>query len=62
MAAVNQKDLVQAFAARGWRIAHGFHGELRTGDRVLCAALSKRSPSFPFTMGGWITSDAISAA
>ena len=62
MAVVNQKDLVEAFAARGWRVAHGSYGELRSGDRVLCAVLSKRSPSFPFTMGGWLTTDAISAA
>jgi hypothetical protein len=62
----NQKDLAQAFAARGWRVTHDETsmpcGELRLGDRVLLAILTKRSPSFPFHLGGWVTTDAISTA
>lgn len=62
----NQNDLAQAFAARGWRVTRDETsmpcGELRLGDRVLLAILSKRSPTFPFHLGGWVTTDAISTA
>jgi len=59
---VNQKDLTQAFAARGWLISSKAYGQLRLGDRVLISHLSKRSPSFPFNFSGSVTTDAISIA
>lgn len=61
-----QADLAKAFAARGWRVTRDETsmpcGELRLGDRVLLAILTKRSPVFAFHLGGWVTTDAISAA
>jgi hypothetical protein len=66
MAVANQTELAQAFADRGWRVTRDETsqpcGELRVGDRVLLAILSKRSPVFPFHLGGWITTDALSVA
>lgn len=65
-AIATQTELAQAFAARGWRVVRDETsmpcGELRLGDRVLLAILTKRSPVFPFHLGGWVTTDAISAA
>lgn len=62
----NQNDLAKAFAARGWRVTRDETsmpcGELRLGNRVLLAILTKRSPRFPFHVGGWVTTDAISTA
>ena len=66
MAVANQTELAQAFADRGWRVTRDETsqpcGELRVGDRVLLAILSKRSPTFAFHLGGWITTDALSVA
>ncbi len=66
MLVASQKELAKAFAARGWRVARDETkmpcGELRIGNRVLFAILSKRSPNFPFHLGGWVTTDAISTA
>jgi hypothetical protein len=66
MEVVNQKDLVEAFAARGWRISYDEtsqpSAELRLGDRVLVSLLTKRSPNSPFYTAGWITTDALSIA
>jgi hypothetical protein len=66
MAVANQTELAQAFADRGWRVTRDETsqpcGELRVGDRVLLAILTKRSPVFPFHVGGWVTTDALSVA
>ncbi|MCL9998585.1 MAG: hypothetical protein NBV68_04330 [Erythrobacter sp.] len=62
----NQTELAQAFADRGWRVTRDETsqpcGELRVGDRVLLAILTKRSPVFAFHLSGWITTDALSVA
>ena len=61
-----QAELVAAFVARGWRVtldeASQPFAELRMGDRVIASLLTKRSPSFPFNLAGWVTNDALSIA
>lgn len=58
----NAKDLARAFTARGWRVSGGNIAELRIEGRVLVSFFGKRSPVFPFNLGGWITTDAVSVA
>ena len=62
----SQNDLVEAFVARGWRVTLDDVGqpfaEFRLAERVIAALLTKRSPTFPFNLAGWITDDAVSVA
>ncbi|MGB3165655.1 MAG: hypothetical protein WBA68_02650 [Alteraurantiacibacter sp.] len=60
-----QDDLSVVMSHLGWHVSPGSGpvAERRVApDRVCHAVLSKLAPVFPFSLNGWVTTDALSAA